>query len=134
MINELKIICPTFVIIPRKTKKDQKLSINLNTYRNLHFIVESKCKKLFKESVRNQLEGVEFNTPVEVSYKVYKQSARKLDKMNVIAICSKYLMDAITEFGCWRDDDDTVIKKEILLPTEIDRKNPRIEVVIKSCY
>ena len=134
MINELKIICPTFVIIPRKTKKDQKLSINLNTYRNLHFIVESKCKKLFKESVRNQLEGVEFNTPVEVSYKVYKQSARKLDKMNVIAICSKYLMDAITEFGCWEDDDDTVIKKEILLPTEIDRKNPRIEVIIKSCY
>ncbi len=54
--------------------------------------------------------------------------------MNVISICSKYLMDAITEFGCWEDDDDTVIKKETLLPTEIDRKNPRIEVVIKSCY
>ena len=133
MTNKLTIICPTFVIIPRKTKKDQKLSINLNTYRNLHFLVESKCKKLFKEMVREQLEGIEFETPVTVEYKVYKQSARRLDKMNVIAICSKYLMDAITEFGCWEDDDDETIKKEVLLPTEIDRKNPRIEVTIKSC-
>ena len=96
-------------------------------------MVESKCKKLFKDSLESQLVGVEFKVPVEVTYKVFKASARRLDKMNVVSICSKYLMDAVTEFGCWQDDDDETIKKETILPTEIDRVNPRIEVIIKSC-
>ena len=82
--------------------------------------------------MRKQLEGLEIQTPVEVSYKVFKASNRKLDKMNVISITSKYLMDAITEFGCWEDDDDTNIKKEILLPTEVDKNYPRVVVEIRS--
>jgi Holliday junction resolvase RusA-like endonuclease len=128
----LKIICPTFVLLPRKTKKDKKVSINLNTYRNLHPMVENQCKKVFKDIVKEQLNGVVFMPPVEVTYKVFKASNRKLDKMNVISIASKYLMDAITEFKCWEDDDDSVIKREVLLPTELDRNNPRIEVDIKE--
>lgn len=130
--KEKLLICPTYVILPMKTKKDKKVSINLNTYRNLHFLVESKCKKLFKDLMFKQLEGIEFKVPVKVTYKVYKASNRQLDKMNVISIASKYLMDAITEFGCWVDDNDDIIKKEIILPTEVDKKNPRIEVKIES--
>ena len=42
-------------------------------------------------------------------------------------------MDALSELGCIEDDNDEVVKKEIILPTEIDRKNPRIEVYIKTC-
>ena len=133
MIKELKIICPSFIILPRVKKKNKKISINLNIYRNLHYLVESKCKKQFKEEIRSQIESVEFETPVEITYQVFKQSKRRLDKMNVISICSKYLMDAITEFGCWPDDDDETIKKEIILPTELDRENPRIEVTINCC-
>jgi Holliday junction resolvase RusA-like endonuclease len=133
MVKELLIICPTFIMLPLKTKKDKKVSINLNTYRNLHFLVESKCKKAFKEDVRSQIEGVEIQAPIEVTYKVYKASARRLDKMNVVSICSKYIMDALSELGCIEDDNDEVVKKEIILPTEIDRENPRIEVYIKTC-
>jgi len=132
IVRELVLECPTYVVLPMKTKKDKKISINLNTYRNLHYLVESKAKKLFKDIMRKQLEGLEIQTPVEVSYKVFKASNRKLDKMNVISITSKYLMDAITEFGCWEDDDDTNIKKEILLPTEVDKNYPRVVVEIRS--
>ena len=132
VVRELILECPTYVVLPMKTKKDKKISINLNTYRNLHYLVESKAKKLFKEIMRKQLEGIEIQTPVEVSYKVFKASNRRLDKMNVISITSKYLMDAITEFGCWEDDDDTNIKKEILLPTEVDKNYPRVVVEIRS--
>ncbi len=132
VVRELVLECPTYVVLPMKTKKDKKISINLNTYRNLHYLVESKAKKLFKDIMRKQLEGLEIQTPVEVSYKVFKASNRRLDKMNVISITSKYLMDAITEFGCWEDDDDTNIKKEILLPTEVDKNYPRVVVEIRS--
>ena len=132
IVRKLVLECPTYVVLPMKTQEDKKISINLNTYRNLHYLVESKAKKLFKDIMRKQLEGLEIQTPVEVSYKVFKASNRRLDKMNVISITSKYLMDAITEFGCWEDDDDTNIKKEILLPTEVDKNYPRVVVEIRS--
>lgn len=131
-MNRILLSCPTFVTLERKTKKDKKIAINLNQYRNLHYIVENKAKKAFKEEMREQLEGLKIDTPVNITYKVYKASNRKLDKMNVISILSKYLMDAITEFGCWPDDNDEIIKEELLLPTELDRDNPRVEVIISS--
>ena len=131
MVEELTIICPTFLTLSSK-KGNKNIAINLNIYRNLHFAIENKCKRMFKDEVKSQLLGIEIATPVEVTYKVFKKSKRNLDKMNVVSIASKYLMDAITEFGCWEDDNDNIIKKEVILPTEIDKDNPRIEVFIKS--
>jgi Holliday junction resolvase RusA-like endonuclease len=87
---------------------------------------------MYLEAVRSQLEGLTIQTPVEITYKVYKKTARRLDKMNVVAITSKYLLDAVTELGCWEDDNDDHVKTEIILPTELDRTNSRVEVIIRS--
>jgi len=127
-----KIISPLYIDLPRKTKKDKRVYLNLNTYRNLNFIVNNQVKKTYLESLRGQLEGLEIQTPVEIEYKVYKASKRLLDKMNVVSIVSKYLLDAITELNCWQDDNDKFVKKETILPTELDRDNPRVEVLIKE--
>lgn len=124
--------CPLFVDLPRKTKKDKRVYINMNSYRNLHFLVNNQVKKMYLEAVRDQLEGLTIQTPVEITYKVYKKTSRRLDKMNVVAITSKYLLDAITELGCWEDDNDDHVKTEIILPTELDRVNSRVEVTIKT--
>lgn len=127
-VNTVKVVCPLYVDLPRKTKKAKRVYINLNTYRNLHYVVSNQVKKAYLEIVREQLEGVTIDTPVVVTYKVFKQSARKLDKMNVVAITSKFLLDAVTELGCWEDDNDDHVKTEIIWSTEIDRANPRVEV------
>lgn len=124
--------CPLYVDLPRKTKKDKRVYINMNSYRNLHFLVNNQVKKMYLEAVREQLEGVVIQTPVEVTYKVYKKTARRLDKLNVISVTSKYLLDAVTELGCWEDDNDDHVKTETILPTELDRDNSRVEVTIKS--
>jgi Holliday junction resolvase RusA-like endonuclease len=52
--------------------------------------------------------------------------------MNVISVVSKFLLDSITDYGCWEDDSDDYIKKETILPTELDRENPRVEIIIKE--
>lgn len=130
--TEIKLTCPLHVILERKTKKDRKIHINLNTYRNIQYIVENQAKKKFKDIMKPQLDGIEITTPVEVTYQLFKGSRHKSDKMNFVSICSKYLMDAITEFGCWDDDNDDVIKTETILPSSIDKDNPRIEVTISS--
>lgn len=130
--NTVKIICPLYIDIPRKTKKDRRVYINMNTYRNLHYAVSNQVKKMYLEEVREQLEGIKIETPVNITYKVFKQSKRRLDKMNVVAITSKFLLDAITELGCWEDDNDDHVKVETILPTELDRIDPRVEVTITT--
>jgi len=127
-----KIISPLFVTLSRKTVKDKRVSLNMNTYRNLHHRVNNNAKKVYSEELREQLEGLSIQTPVEITYKVYKASKRRLDKMNVISVVAKFLLDSITEYGCWEDDNDDFVKKETVLPTEIDRERPRVEVIIKE--
>ena len=127
-----KIISPLFITLPRKTVKDKRIALNMNTYRNLHHRISNDAKKAYSEALREQLEGLSIQTPVEVTYKVFKASKRRLDKMNVISVVSKFLLDSITEYGCWEDDNDDYVKTETILPTELDRDNPRVEIIITS--
>ena len=124
---EVKIVAPYSVLVG-----DKKYAINLNVYRNLHYHVNNKIKVIYKNLVKEQLENIKFDGKVSIKYQVFKPSRRKLDKMNVVSITSKYLMDALTSCGCWEDDNDDVIKDEHILPTEVDRNFPRIEVYISS--
>ncbi len=126
------IISPLFVMLPRKTRAAKRVSLNMNTYRNLHHRTSNDAKKAYTKLISEQLIGLDIQTPVEITYKVYKASNRRLDKMNVISIVSKFLLDAITEYGCWEDDNDMYVKTETILPTELDRVNPRVEVIIKE--
>jgi len=130
MIHKIK--SPLFVTLPRKTVKDKRIALNMNTYRNLHHRISNDAKKAYSEALREQLEGLVIQTPVEVTYKVFKASKRRLDKMNVISVVSKFLLDSITEYGCWEDDNDDYVKTETILPTELDRENPRVEIMIKE--
>ena len=126
------IISPLFVMLPRKTRASKRVSLNMNTYRNLHHRTSNDAKKAYTKLVSEQLIDLDIQTPVEITYKVYKASNRRLDKMNVISVVSKFLLDAITEYGCWEDDNDIHVKTETILPTELDRVNPRVEVIIKE--
>jgi len=123
---------PFAVYLPRVKSKDKRIAMNLNTYRNLHFLVNNQAKKVYKELMKDQLEGLEIETPVEITYQVFKPSKRSLDKMNVVSIASKFFLDAVTEYGCWDDDNDDNVKTEIILPTELDKDNPRVEITIKT--
>jgi Holliday junction resolvase RusA-like endonuclease len=125
-----KITSPLYIDLPRKTMKDKRINLNMNTYRNLHHISNSKAKKLYFSLMRSQLKGLKITTPVEITYKVYKPTKRIMDKMNVISVVSKYLLDSITEYNCWEDDNDNFVKTETILPTEYDKDNPRVEIII----
>lgn len=124
--------CPFRVHLPRKTKKDKQIPINLNWYRNAQHFESNQAKKQFLEDVRDQLEGKRLQTPVTVCYQVFKPTRRRLDKMNVVAITSKFLLDALSELGVWVDDNDDYVKTEIILPTEHDKDNARVEVTLKT--
>ena len=130
--NEYRIVTPMYIDLERKTKKDRRVYVNMNSYGNVNHFINNQVKKRFKDIESSQIVGVNIPTPVEIFYQVFKPSKRRLDKMNVIAVTSKYLLDAITEIGCWEDDNDDHVKTETILPTVYDKGNGRVEILIRT--
>lgn len=132
MTKEIEIVVPLAVYVPRKTKEDRRYLLNLNAYRNWQGHENNNIKKAFHEAMRDQLEGLEIETPVDVEFTLYKGSNRITDKSNFYAVLSKFLFDSMTNYGCWEDDNDNFIKTETQNPTELDKDNPRAVFVIRS--
>jgi len=119
---------PIYLIQPRKTKKDKKYALNINTYRNLNFIVNNILKKQYKELMRDQLEWKVFNTPIHIEYTLYW--AYKSDLMNVVSIVDKFFCDALTEYKCIKDDNIDYITWYSMKVWGKDRLDPRVEILI----
>jgi len=128
----IKIISPLYIDLPRVRTKPKRVYLNMNAYGNTNTFTNNEVKKAYLEAIREQIGGKVIQTPVEITYRVYKQSKRRLDKMNIVAVTSKYLLDALTNLECWIDDNDDFVKTETILPTILDRDNPRVEIIITS--
>jgi len=112
--------------------KDVRYPINLNDYRNWHHSVEGKVKIQYTSDMGNQLEGLKIKTPFEISFQVYKPTRRRLDKGNIIAVTTKYFLDALVVWECIPDDNDDYVKDEHTYPTIYDKNNGRIEIHVKE--
>ena len=115
-----------YVMLPRKTMKDKKVSINLNIYRNLHPMSNNECKKVAKDGIAKYLEatcqdGIKFTKPVNVTFQFTKPTKRKMDKGNVFSVAQKYFYDALVELKVLEDDNDDFIYEELLLPTKYEK-------------
>lgn len=75
---------------------------------------------------RSRLKPIKY--PVKIIYRFYEQN-KKRDKDNVSGIAHKFIQDALVDSGILRDDGwDYVVG--FADEFYIDRKNPRIEVVL----
>ena len=102
----LELVLPLVVMFPRKTKSDVKWPLNLNNYRNAHYILSNQAKHLFAEIVKNALAGCEtiptLRPPLRLQITLWV--ARKCDLANVQAVVEKFFADAIV--GCQVITDD----------------------------
>lgn len=119
----MKFILPTYIDIPRKTKKDKRIYLNLNVYRNLNFHVNNQVKIKFKDMVSN-LANIKFNPPIRLIYQIHVRTRRKMDKMNVITVVDKFFCDALTFYNCIPDDNDNYVGEIIIKETKY---NPEYE-------
>lgn len=127
---EKKITLPLTVMLPRKTKADKKAIINLNNYPHWHYITYNQIKKAYKEILEDQLKGLKLKGQVVLFYKLFKGSNRRSDRANVLSVHDKFFCDALTEYECIPDDNDDIIISQHFVQTEVDIKNPRVEVKI----
>jgi len=125
---------PLAITLPRKTKADKRYIINLNNYRNWHRMVESHIKKAYSAIAVERILAAGVKIPdgsrAIFVYRMYKGSARKIDRANVLCIHQKYFEDAMTAAGAYPDDNDDWIEMQGFRSGGLDRANPRVEIEI----
>jgi len=126
----IKISVPLFVTLPRKTKADKKVYLNLNTYRNLHYLVNNQVKHLFSEALESSLRGLKLKGELDITYTLFKGSKRRIDRANILCIVQKFFEDALVNHGVIPDDNDNYIRATHYLDGGLDKENPRCEIDI----
>jgi len=131
----MKLTLPLCVEIVRKTKKNKKIMLNLNVYRNLHHIANNQAKLLYKEEVRLALPpgyATLDSPPYKFTYTLYQGSARSVDVANIVSIIDKFTCDALVEIGLLEDDNFKFISEVVYQFGGIDKLFPRAELFIEK--
>lgn len=136
MLVSTRLILPLSVVIPRKTKEDKVFILNLNIYRNTHHMTLNQAKVAYKEQVRDALSICDnpklAEGPYKFTYTVFPATKRAFDLGNVLPIIQKFCDDALIDLGVIKDDNWNVVREIDYRFGEIDKENPRVELVITS--
>jgi hypothetical protein len=129
---------PLQVILPRK-KQARIFVLNLNIYRNTHYIVLNQAKALYKEQVEQAVKEWEseqiiesFTPPFIFTYTVYPANNKAFDLANVLPIVQKFTDDALISLGIIRDDNHKIIPAINYRFGKVDKDNPRCELEIRE--
>jgi hypothetical protein len=99
---------PTYVILPRKTKADKKIQLNLNVYRNLSYIINNQCKAAFHKAFKPEIDKHKqkfTNSKLRFTYTITAANKRKFDISNVLSIVDKFACDSLVKEGVLPDDN-----------------------------
>ena len=119
--------------MPKKTKKDAVISINVNWYRNAHHRTSNYVKKAYKELIKSQFEGLRKpEGKIHVHYDYYAARNNSPDLDNFTGTAKKFFQDAMTELGFIEDDNVNFIPSTSEKYCGIDRENPRIVAKIQE--
>ena len=106
----------------------------MNNYRNWHYQTADTTKKLFKEAVTPQILALPDLTAlwgqIHLHYTLYPPTRQRRDLMNAVSVIDKYFSDALVELGKLADDDLENIRSLSCIAENVDKANPRMEVVI----
>lgn len=91
--------------------------------------LKSKSEQIISDKIDEQLKGIKIKNPVELHYLWAERDMRR-DRDNV-AFAKKFVQDALVSSGVLKNDD---CKHVVGFSDrfEVDRENPRIEILIKE--
>ena len=114
----------------KKDGTEQKFKLNLNQYRNTHYIILNKAKIAYKELMKEQISRLPELSNISLHYTVYTKTKREFDLSNVCSVVDKFFCDALVELGKLPDDNIKYLSQISFSFGGIDKDNPRIEVTI----
>lgn len=125
---EYKLCSPLVIERPRS----KNLPLNLNEYRNAHFQTLNNMKKRFKGIMEDQINELPSLGRIQIEYVLYPKTRRLCDVANILSVVDKFFSDALTELGKIEDDNYLFLPKVSYEIGEVDKDNPRVEILIKE--
>jgi len=128
--QKITITMPLFIQLDKK-QQGKKYYINLNHYRNWHYMVNNNLKKKYAELLHEKLPNdIVFKNPIELTFILWKKDKRRIDRANPLSIHEKFFCDALVTYGAIPDDNDNFIVATHYYTGGIDKKNPRVEIIV----
>lgn len=113
-----------------KTKK-KSFALNLNIYRNAHFLLLNKMKIAFKNKIEDQLASLPTMDGVKLTYTLFMGTNRDVDLSNICVVVDKFFCDALVEAGKLPDDNIGYLQAIDYRFGGVDKNNPRVEVTLE---
>lgn len=127
MASDYEFILPLVVYLPRKTVKDKRFSVDINTIRGADRHSYNAAKKVYSEVMSEQLSGFDMiDNQIKVHYQYYAAMNNSPDLDNFIGGAKKFFQDAMVNHGLIKDDNVNFIPRNSEEYMGIDRLNPRI--------
>ena len=82
------------------------------------------------KAIKKYMPKVTINRPIKCTFFIYAQDKRH-DRGNLACACEKSFLDALQQAGVIGNDGWNFVQDSIF-HTELDRKNPRVEVLIQT--
>lgn len=86
---------PIFVMLPRKTKADKKVHLNMNQFVNYSRFTINDAKQLFQPIFGEPFKA----SKIRISYFLQKKHKREFDTMNFVSIVDKFFLDWLVKEG-----------------------------------
>ena len=115
-----------------RVSKNKDFSLNLNIYRNSKYFLLNTSKIRYKEEVIEQVEQLPKLERIQLTYTLYPATNRRMDISNILSIHDKYFSDVLVTTGKLIDDEYTYIPMVNYRFGEVDKSNPRVEILIEE--
>ena len=106
--------------------------INLNTYRNTHYMTLNNVKVKYRALVQAQIDLLPFISRCRLKLVLFPKTRHRMDLTNMLSIQDKFICDAIVQSGKIADDDYLHIIESTYSFGEVDKVNPRAEIHIQE--
>ena len=131
-IKLVKVDSPLAIAAPTVKQPNRKFILNLNRYRNTHYTVLNKMKRLYGYQMEDKIKPLPHMPRILVAkFTVFPKDKRKFDVANVCSIHDKFFMDNLVEHGKLPDDNYEYVPAVMYCFGDISRDNPRVEIEIK---
>ncbi len=122
------IVAPLRIVRPRS--KDWL--INLNVYRNAHYMTLNGVKIKYRALVQDQIDLLSYMAKCRLNLVLFPKTRHRMDLTNMLCIQDKFICDALVESGKIDDDDYLHIIETTYSFGEVDKVNPRAEIHIQE--
>lgn len=114
-----------------KKRKERKILVSSNWYRNAHYFDKNKVKQYYNELARLKLLKLDIE-PLKGMYTtrmVYYYKNSSSDGSNVTSMMEKFFLDTLQEYG-YVEQDSVLFHNSDGFRCVRDSKNPRVEIEV----